>query len=67
MIEKNLANNNVKISVLAMLKPIVCANVWSHGDIKESFDYCQILANINEKSENSQKTYWSTTTREVAK
>ena len=38
MIEKGLVNNDVKIKVLEMLKPIVCNIDGSHGDIKEVFE-----------------------------
>ena len=36
---KGLANKDVKISVLTMLKEIACNIDYSHGDIKDSFDY----------------------------
>ena len=39
MMQKNLVNNDVKVSVLKMLKPVVCANA-SHGDIKDIFEFC---------------------------
>ena len=38
MIEKGLANNDVKISVLEMLIPTVCREDESHGDIKDFFE-----------------------------
>lgn len=34
---KGLVNNDVKVSVLNMLKPIICA-YQTHGDIKEIFE-----------------------------
>ena len=38
MIDKGLANNDVRISVLEMLKPLVCHVHNSHGDIKDVND-----------------------------
>ena len=37
MVEKSLANYDVKVSVLKMLKPIVIGKWDSHGDIKDGF------------------------------
>ena len=39
MMRKGLANKDVKIGVLEMLKEIVGQDKNSHGDIKDSFDY----------------------------
>ena len=37
MMNKGLANDDVKISVLTVLKPLFCSASHSHGDIKEFF------------------------------
>ena len=55
MLEEGLVNDYVKISVLRMLKPIVCANVWSHGDIKDSFNFFQIPTNTTNKTKIARK------------
>ena len=47
MIREGLANNDVKISVLTMLKPTVCAELKSHGDIKDIFEIMLLASNLN--------------------
>lgn len=40
MIEGGNLNKKTKVQVLQMLKPIVCRENFSHGDIKIEFQYC---------------------------
>ena len=70
MIKKGLVNKDVKISVLGMLKPIVCEEYNSHGDIKETFELNFTIWHSDfgyDKTKKSQRISWLITTSKTVK